>query len=154
MQIHMYDQWKCPKTDSDLDTPWCVEDRRDLLLNFESPVTDLLLSNLKSPVTDGITDISNSPDWYYLVFFPLHSISDRFKALQLCGFGGRSGQGIRKFPSFSYHFLVINLSVLIETMELIPICPLLITGHTGKEILACFQLQWFIYVFTGHYGNL
>lgn len=69
MQIHMYDQWKCPKTDSDLDTPWCVEDRRDLLLNFESPVTDLLLSNLKSPVTDGITDISNSPDWYYLVFF-------------------------------------------------------------------------------------
>lgn len=36
-------------------------ERRDLLLNSESPVTDLLLSNLKPPVTDGIIDISDSP---------------------------------------------------------------------------------------------
>ena len=107
-----------------------MEDRRDLLLNFESPVTDLLLSNLKSLVTDGITDISNSPDWYYLVFFSLHSISDRFKALQLCGFGGRGVEGVRKFPSYSYHFLLITLSALIETMELIPME--LTTGHMGK----------------------
>lgn len=112
----MYDQRNRLKTDSDLDAAWCAEERRgQLLLNFESPVTDLLLSSLKSPVTDGIIDIPDSPDWQADITwcFFLHSISDRFKALhQQCVLG-------------VYVFLA-------ETMELIHICPLLTAGYTGK----------------------
>lgn len=92
-------------------------------------------------MTDGIRDISDSQDWQAGLTgcFFLQFISDGFKALhQLCGFlfffggGGQGGEGIRKFPSYSYHFLMLNLSFLNEIMELIPICPLLTSGHIEK----------------------
>lgn len=49
---------------NDLDTARCgsTKTRELLLLNFGSPVTDLLYSNLKSLVTDGIIDTPDSPE--------------------------------------------------------------------------------------------